>query len=92
MVRSDTKCRTAPLLFLPTCFRAAEPAVRGTVLLHGGFDSLIEEFDAIWQRMAAAGFNVIAFQGPGQGGARTVGGLTFDHDWEKAGRRSARPL
>jgi pimeloyl-ACP methyl ester carboxylesterase len=59
-----------------------EPA-RGTVLLHGGFDSLIEEFSAIWERIAAAGFDVIAFDGPGQGGARAVGGLTFDHDWEK---------
>jgi pimeloyl-ACP methyl ester carboxylesterase len=56
---------------------------RGTVLLHGGFDSLIEEFFAIWQRIAAAGFDVIAFEGPGQGGARALGGLTFDHDWEK---------
>ena len=62
---------------------AAGPAVRGTVLLHGGFDSLIEEFYAIWQRIAAAGFDVIAFEGPGQGGARILGGLTFDHDWEK---------
>jgi pimeloyl-ACP methyl ester carboxylesterase len=53
------------------------------VLLHGGFDSLIEEFYAIWQRIAAAGFDVIAFEGPGQGGARALGGLTFDHDWEK---------
>ncbi|MEX2395225.1 MAG: alpha/beta fold hydrolase, partial [Actinomycetota bacterium] len=55
----------------------------GTVLVHGGFDSLIEEFFAIWQRIAAAGFNVIAFDGPGQGGARALGGLTFDHDWER---------
>jgi pimeloyl-ACP methyl ester carboxylesterase len=62
------------------------PAVgpeRGSVLVHGGFDSLIEEFFAIWERIAAAGFNVIAFEGPGQGGARALGGLTFDHDWEK---------
>jgi alpha-beta hydrolase superfamily lysophospholipase len=78
VVRSDTKCRTAPLLFLPTCFQQLGPAVRGTVLLHGGFDSLIEEFYGIWQRIAAAGFNVIAFEGPGQGGARILGGLTFD--------------
>jgi pimeloyl-ACP methyl ester carboxylesterase len=56
---------------------------KGTVLVHGGFDSLIEEFFAIWQRIAAAGFDVIAFEGPGQGGARALGGLTFDHDWEK---------
>ena len=56
---------------------------RGTVLVHGGFDSLIEEFFAIWTRIAAAGFDVVAFEGPGQGGARALGGLTFDHDWEK---------
>ena len=40
--------------------------------MHGGFDSLIEEFYVIWQRVAAAGFEVIAFEGPGQGGARTM--------------------
>lgn len=56
---------------------------RGTVLLHGGFDSLIEEFYVIWERIAAGGFDVIAFEGPGQGGARALGGLLFDHDWEK---------
>lgn len=56
---------------------------RGAVLLHGGFDSLIEEFFAIWQRIAAVGFDVVAFEGPGQGGARALGGLSFDHDWEK---------
>lgn len=55
----------------------------GTVVFHGGFDSLIEEFFAIWERLAAAGFDVIAFEGPGQGGARTLGGMVFDHDWEK---------
>jgi len=56
---------------------------QGVLLLHGGFDSLIEEFFAIWQRIAAASFDVAAFEGPGQGGARALGGLTFDHDWEK---------
>lgn len=62
---------------------AAGGAAAGTVLLHGGFDSLIEEFYALWQRLAASGFDVIAFEGPGQGGARALGGLLFDHDWEK---------
>jgi pimeloyl-ACP methyl ester carboxylesterase len=62
---------------------AVGSASRGTVLLHGGFDSLIEEFYAIWQRIAASGFDVIAFEGPGQGGARALGGLLFDHAWEK---------
>lgn len=62
---------------------AAGGSSRGTVLVHGGFDSLIEEFFAIWSRVAAAGFDVVAFEGPGQGGARALEGLTFDHDWEK---------
>lgn len=60
-----------------------QEGTRGTVLLHGGFDSVIEEFYAIWERIAAVGYDVIAFEGPGQGGARTLNGLTFDHDWEK---------
>ncbi|MBY0276468.1 alpha/beta hydrolase [Candidatus Binatia bacterium] len=68
-----------PAYHLPA---AAAPS-RGTILLHGGFDSLIEEFYVIWQRIAESGFDVIAYEGPGQGGARALGGLTFDHDWEK---------
>lgn len=68
-----------PAYLLPAAGRSR----RGTVIMHGGFDSLIEEFYAIWQRVAESGFDVIAFDGPGQGGARTLAGLTFDHDWEK---------
>ena len=49
---------------------AAGTPTGGTVLLHGGFDSLIEEFFPIGQRVAAAGFDVIAFEGPGQGVVR----------------------
>lgn len=52
------------------------------MLVHGGFDSLIEEFLGIWQRVAAGGFDVVAFDGPGQGGARRLAGLPFEHDWE----------
>lgn len=68
---------------LPAYRLQATEATRGTVLVHGGFDSFIEELFAIWARIAAAGFDVIAFEGPGQGGARALGNLTFDHDWEK---------
>ena len=57
-------------------------ATRGTVLVHGGFDSLIEEFFAIWERIAEAGFDVVSFEGPGQGGPLNLAGLPFDHDWE----------
>jgi alpha-beta hydrolase superfamily lysophospholipase len=55
---------------------------KGTIVIHGGFDSLIEEFYCIWEYFAQAGYEVIAFDGPGQGGALRQTGLTFEHDWE----------
>lgn len=68
---------------LPTLrYRAAGDA-RGTVLAFGGFDSLIHEFHPIWRGLADAGFDVVAFDGPGQGGARTLHGLVHTHDWER---------
>ena len=30
-----------------------------------------------------AGFDVVAFKGPGQGGTHALSGLTFDHAWER---------
>jgi pimeloyl-ACP methyl ester carboxylesterase len=69
--------------FLPAYRLAADGPSQGTVLVHGGFDSLIEEFVGVWRRIAGAGFEVLAFDGPGQGGARRLGELRFDHDWEK---------
>jgi pimeloyl-ACP methyl ester carboxylesterase len=68
---------------LPARRLAAEGQSSGTVLFFGGFDSLVEEFFAIWRLLADEGFDVIAFEGPGQGGARLRHGLTFDHDWER---------
>ena len=63
--------------------RSSTNEKHGVVLFCGGFDSLVEEFFPIWERIAAAGFDVYAFEGPGQGSARTLGQLVFDHDWEK---------
>lgn len=67
---------------LPAARLRARGPERGTVLLFGGFDSLIEEFFVVWRTLAEAGLDVIAFEGPGQGGARTRHGLCFEHDWE----------
>ncbi|MGY1712194.1 alpha/beta hydrolase family protein [Geodermatophilus sp. SYSU D00758] len=81
IVRHEVPCAGATLPAYRYPARGARPT--GAVLVHGGFDSLIEEFFAVWQRIAEAGRDVIAFDGPGQGGARRLGGLTFDHDWER---------
>lgn len=63
--------------------QAATQPAKGNLLVFGGFDSLIEEFYVIWMHFADAGYRVIAFEGPGQGGARRLYGHLFDHDWEK---------
>ncbi len=68
-----------PAMRLPSLNKPA----KGTVVIHGGFDSLIEEFYCFWEYFAEKGYDVIAFDGPGQGGALRKYGVTFDHDWEK---------
>ena len=56
---------------------------RGTILLHGGYDSFIEEFLSLMWHFSKNGYRVIGFDGPGQGGARRQGGLPLDYRWEK---------
>ena len=69
--------------FLPLIKVPAQGDCRGTIVLHGGFDSFIEEFYSMMCFLAGAGYDVIAFEGPGQGAARRQGGLAFDIAWEK---------
>lgn len=57
---------------------------RPLIIVNGGFDSTREEIG--WSVAAAAlqqGFNVLAFDGPGQGDALREQRLFFRHDWEK---------
>ena len=64
-------------------FAPKHDAASGTIVIHGGFDSYIEEwFPAVlWLR--DAGYRVVAFDGPGQGGAREQYGLPLTAQWEK---------
>ena len=56
---------------------------RGTIVLHGGFDSFIEEFYSMMRFLADAGYDVIGFDGPGQGATRRRHGVVFDYRWEQ---------
>jgi pimeloyl-ACP methyl ester carboxylesterase len=56
---------------------------KGTIVMHGGFDSFIEEFYSMMRYFSDHGYEVIGFEGPGQGGARRKYGLALDHEWEK---------
>lgn len=55
---------------------------RGTIVCHGGLDSFMEEFYSTIDYLACAGYEVIVFDGPGQGAALRRSGLTMTHEWE----------
>ncbi|MFD9698350.1 alpha/beta hydrolase family protein [Lentzea sp. NPDC059081] len=58
-------------------------APRPTVLFHGGYDSTLEEdYLVIVPAALRRGYNVIAFDGPGQGSTVRGQNLHFRPDWE----------
>ncbi|NMB79447.1 MAG: alpha/beta hydrolase [Methanomicrobiales archaeon] len=71
-------------VYLPALRIMAEsqPA-RGTIVIHGGFDSFIEEWYACATFFAGHGYDVVMFEGPGQGAALKKAGLTLTHEWER---------
>ena len=54
-----------------------------TIVVFGGFDSYIEEFLPMLATMVDAGHRVVAFEGPGQGGALEERGLPMIPEWER---------
>jgi pimeloyl-ACP methyl ester carboxylesterase len=56
---------------------------KGTIVMHGGFDSFIEEFYPMMRIFCDHGYEIIAFEGPGQGGTRRKYGLAWDEKWDK---------
>lgn len=54
-----------------------------TIILHGGYDSYMEEFLDMVLYLRDRGFAVYLFEGPGQGAALREYGLHFTHQWEK---------
>jgi len=56
---------------------------KGTIVMHGGFDSFIEEFYYMMKIFSDNGHEVIAFEGPGQGGTRRKYGLAWDEKWDR---------
>jgi pimeloyl-ACP methyl ester carboxylesterase len=53
-----------------------------TLIVHGGYDSYLEEIIPCLILLKDLGYDIIAFEGPGQGGA-LKNGLKFIHNWEK---------
>jgi pimeloyl-ACP methyl ester carboxylesterase len=56
---------------------------KGTIVFFGGFDSCIEELISAFFYLCDAGYEVIAFEGPGQGGALNDAGLHMTPAWHQ---------
>ena len=68
--------------FLPA-YRFKPPRAKCTIVFFGGFDSYIEELTSAFVYLRDAGYDVIAFDGPGQGGALGEAGLPMTAEWHK---------
>ena len=68
--------------FLPA-YRFTPARPKGTIVFFGGFDSYIEELTQAFFYLRDAGYEVIAFEGPGQGDALNEAGLPMTAEWHK---------
>ena len=68
--------------YLPCLVKKAKDPI-GTMAIHGGFDSFMEEFYSVLDYFCGKGYDTYVFDGPGQGGARRDHGLAFDYRWEQ---------
>jgi pimeloyl-ACP methyl ester carboxylesterase len=62
--------------------RPAAPS-KGTVVIHAGFDAYIEEFHAIAKAISLCGYDVVMFDGPGQGSTLMRENMPMTHEWQK---------
>ena len=72
--------------FLPALRIPPASQKKGTILIHGGFDSFIEEWYSMMKYFSNHGYEVIGFEGPGQGAALRKYGLPLRHEWERPTR------
>jgi pimeloyl-ACP methyl ester carboxylesterase len=70
-------------VWLPALVLAAAGEEKGTILLHGGFDSFMEELFEWGTALARGGYRVILFEGPGQGAVLRRHGRTMGPEWER---------
>jgi pimeloyl-ACP methyl ester carboxylesterase len=70
-------------VWLPALVLPAAGEEKETILLHGGFDSFMEELFEWGLALARGGYRVILFEGPGQGMVLRRHALTMSPEWER---------
>ncbi len=68
---------------LPVIYLEPVGKIQETLVVHGGFDSFIEELYADLSKLAQYGIRVIVFEGPGQGNALNKHKLVMTSDWHE---------
>lgn len=68
--------------FLPT-YRFTPENPKGTIVMFGGFDSYAEEMFKHALFFKEAGYDVVFFDGPGQGSSLEDYKIQMTHEWEK---------
>ena len=64
-------------------YRFTPPNPKSTIVVFGGFDSYIEEWFPALLFLRDVGYDVVAFDGPGQGAALEDGHLPMHPDWDR---------
>jgi pimeloyl-ACP methyl ester carboxylesterase len=64
-------------------YRFTPPTPKSTIVVFGGFDSYIEEWFPALLFLRDAGYDIVAFDGPGQGAALEDGHLPMHPDWDR---------
>lgn len=67
---------------LPVMYKKHSKGSKGTILLHGGYDSFIQEFVRYMLYLYEAGYDIYMFEGFGQGEALCRYHLKMHPDWE----------
>lgn len=70
-------------IYLPVIKLTPVNEKKGTIILHGGFDSFLEEWYLIMKYFEYKGYEVIGFEGPGQGNVLLKQGFALDYQWER---------
>ena len=66
-----------------SAYRISPEKPKSTVVFFGGFDSYVEELFLMTMIFKDAGYDVICFDGPGQGSALEDYNIPMTHEWEK---------
>ncbi len=68
--------------YLPVYYMIRKGKSKGTIVIHGGYDSFVQEFLGLLIYFNQLGFNVYFFEGPGQGEVLYRCGMRMTHEWE----------